>query len=500
MADAVTLATDYLAATEAPDSASLSGYVRAQAALAASEAPDAASFGGWVPAQVTLAANEAPDTASFAGWLQGQATLAATEAADTASFSGLLAVLARLLATEAPDTASVNGLLAVLANLAATEAPDSASIAAYVPAQATLAATEGADYGNIPGLVQWQGVLAATEQADVASSIGSVTWPGGLAAFEAPDLASFSGNVWVGSMVAVEQGDTADMSGIVLLGMSAYEDPDSANFSGVTILSGDIKATEQGDSAQFLGPTLLVPPPLRAPGAYTFALGEDRHIRRSGDDYAQQFLTLLPTGQAWPRATESTLYRVCYGLSEYWGFVDGRAADLLERESDPRETIELLTDWERAWGLPDPCFPSMTTIGERQKMLVFKMTLLGGQSREWYQRAVEWLGYTIQIKEFAPFMAGISECGETRYEYDQSGYFRWYIGPPEMRFYWTAETGQPAFVWFRAGKGQAGVDHHLEIRVPNELECLLQRWKPAQTQVVMDMSSVAFGGPMQGTP
>ena len=140
----------------------------------------------------------------------------------------------------------------------------------------------------------------------------------------------------------------------------------------------------------------------------------DRHVRRSGSDYTHAFLQLLPQGQAWPREQGSTLVQTCDGLSEYWGFVDGRAADLLERESDPRKTIELLPEWERAWGLPDPCFPSATTIGERQRMLVLYMTYLGGQSRQYFIDLMAWLGYTIEIQEFAPFMAGISQVGDTR--------------------------------------------------------------------------------------
>jgi uncharacterized protein YmfQ (DUF2313 family) len=224
----------------------------------------------------------------------------------------------------------------------------------------------------------------------------------------------------------------------------------------------------------------------------------DRHVRRSGDDYAQAFLQLLPRGQAWPRDQASTLVLACTGLALYWGFVDGRAADLLERESDPRYTIELLPDWERNWGLPDPCFPSATTIGERQKMLVTKMTWLGGQSRQYFTDVMAWLGYSITIKEFAPFMAGISQAGDTRPTPTDN--FRWYIGPPEMRFAWTIEVGTMGLIWFRASAGQAGVDHHLEFRPPEELQCLLNRWKPAHTEIVLDFSALAFGSPMQGTP
>jgi uncharacterized protein YmfQ (DUF2313 family) len=218
---------------------------------------------------------------------------------------------------------------------------------------------------------------------------------------------------------------------------------------------------------------------------------------------------LLPLGIAWPRKPDSVLVRTCRGLAQIWGYVDGRAADLLERESDPRKTIELLPEWERAWRLPDPCLPSATTIAERQRMLVLMMTWKGGQSRAYYEQVMEWLGYTIHIKEFAPFMAGISQVGDTRPSTrDANGNlivntdenFRWYIGPPELRFYWSIEVGQVGLTWFRAGSGQAGVDPHLKFAVPEELQCLLNRWKPAQTYLTMDFSSLAFGGPMQGTP
>lgn len=231
----------------------------------------------------------------------------------------------------------------------------------------------------------------------------------------------------------------------------------------------------------------------------------DRHVRRTGEDYAEQFLTLLPVGQAWPKYPGSVLESTCTGLSLYWGFVDGRAADLLERESDPRITVELLPDWERAWGLPDPCFPSTQTIIERQRMLILKMTWMGGQSREYFIKVLEWLGYTdVYIKEFAPFMAGVSSVGDTRPNPPPAEIakqnFRWYIGPAEQRFVWTVNIGQVGLKWFRAASGQAGVDHHLEFAVPKEVVCLLDQWKPAHTVLVPDFTNLTYGGPMQGTP
>jgi uncharacterized protein YmfQ (DUF2313 family) len=224
----------------------------------------------------------------------------------------------------------------------------------------------------------------------------------------------------------------------------------------------------------------------------------DRHVRRNGDDYWEALSNLLPQGQAWPRAIESVLQRTLRGLAQVWGYVDARAADLLERESDPRQTIELLPDWERNWGLPDPCFTTPQTIADRQRALVNRMTLLGGQSRAWYQEVADEIGYPLVIREWSPFMAGISKVGDTR-NLDDGVHYRWYIGGWDMRFYWTTTISAPIFTWFRCTKGQCGVDPHLNIGIPEDQACIFNRWKPAHTIIVYDFSQSPHG-PMQGTP
>jgi uncharacterized protein YmfQ (DUF2313 family) len=228
-----------------------------------------------------------------------------------------------------------------------------------------------------------------------------------------------------------------------------------------------------------------------------FIMTTDRHVRRSGADYLQALLALLPQGQAWPRQQGTTLYNTLRGAAAYWGFVDSRAADLLEIESDPRYTIELLPEWERAWGLPDPCFPLTNTVEQRRSMLLLKMTMLGAQSIEWFMWVAEWLGMTITISEHSPFMAGYSNVGDTRNTY---GVFRWEIGPPELRYYWTVHVGNAPLAWFRSASGQAGIDPHLRIGLAESLECLLRRWKPAHTELVFDYSGVMESDPMAGTP
>jgi uncharacterized protein YmfQ (DUF2313 family) len=220
----------------------------------------------------------------------------------------------------------------------------------------------------------------------------------------------------------------------------------------------------------------------------------DRHVRRTGQDYAQQFLRLLPQGQAWPRHPLGTLALTCEGLNDYWGFVDGRAADLLETESDPRATVELLPDWERAWGLPDPCVQAPQGIVARRQALLLKMTMLGAQSRQFFIDVAASLGYTITITEYLPYQCGISRVGDTRSTIDNPEdptRFMWQLGPPEIRYYWTIHVSALSLTYFRTGTSECGVDRLLAIGVPQDLECVLGRWKPAHTDIVYDFSPVA---------
>ncbi|MCX5496425.1 DUF2313 domain-containing protein [Kaistia dalseonensis] len=203
-------------------------------------------------------------------------------------------------------------------------------------------------------------------------------------------------------------------------------------------------------------------------------------INRDGDAFASGLAALLPTGIAWPRESDTVLMGLVRALAEEWARVDKRGADLLGRESDPRATIELLDAWETAFGLPDPCVAEPQTIEARQQVLVNRMTMEGSQSRAFFIQIAADLGYEIEIKEYSPFMCGVSEVGETLHG--------WEIGPAEIRFYWSIAIAGARLSWFRAGSGQAGVDHLLEIGIATDITCIFNRLKPAHTQVLFDYS------------
>jgi uncharacterized protein YmfQ (DUF2313 family) len=152
------------------------------------------------------------------------------------------------------------------------------------------------------------------------------------------------------------------------------------------------------------------------------------------------------------------------------------------------------------------------------------MTVLGGQSRQWFIDAAAQLGYSITITEYRPFMVGIDRCGDNRVYGDGSlmhnawgqpilnpngtpvqlgelsEWPNYGLGPRENRYYWQVHVHAGSLMWFRCGSGQCGVDPHLLIGRDTDLECILERWKPAHTQIIYDYSGLVPDDPFAGTP
>ncbi len=190
----------------------------------------------------------------------------------------------------------------------------------------------------------------------------------------------------------------------------------------------------------------------------------------TADDYLHLLLSFLPNGELWDdlRRPGSGIYEILKAVAQEYARVDARAQDL-RIELDPRYSVELLKDWEDFTGLPDPCSSGLvTTLQERQQAVVTKLTVKGGQTKQFYINLATALGYTITIVEYKPFVCGLSQCGV-----DQL------MGGHDVRHHWRVRVTGPRVTNFRCGQSQVGIDPITKISKAEDLECRFKKMNQA---------------------
>lgn len=127
-------------------------------------------------------------------------------------------------------------------------------------------------------------------------------------------------------------------------------------------------------------------------------------------DYAGAARALMPRGLAWPTDADTEQSRMLAAIATTFSRSDGRANALLYG-SLPGASTPLLPEWEATLGLPDPCAGTNPTIAQRLDQVRGRFVGVGGQSRQRFIDFAAALGFTINIKNYAPFRAGLSTVG-----------------------------------------------------------------------------------------
>jgi len=191
-------------------------------------------------------------------------------------------------------------------------------------------------------------------------------------------------------------------------------------------------------------------------------------------DFTQQALDLLPPGLAWPREPGST-------LANFWSVMGDQMADehergcvLLNTESFPCASVEMLGDWERVLGLPDECTPAGQSLVERQLAVCQKLAARGGQSKAYFIAIAAAAGFTIEIIEHFPSRVGRDSVGCAT--------------TGACPYWWTVKVIGLTAVQARAGCNVAG-DPFCSFPNFDALRCVIARAAPAHTIVtfLLDM-------------
>lgn len=93
----------------------------------------------------------------------------------------------------------------------------------------------------------------------------------------------------------------------------------------------------------------------------------------------------LPVGVAWIafRMPGKVAYRLFQGFAAAYEAMSA-ALCRAHAELDPRQTTDLISEWEAAVGLPDACLPAAIDIAERRRWVMWRLA-----KRRW-MRAADW--------------------------------------------------------------------------------------------------------------
>jgi uncharacterized protein YmfQ (DUF2313 family) len=179
----------------------------------------------------------------------------------------------------------------------------------------------------------------------------------------------------------------------------------------------------------------------------------------------------MPHGDIWPRDPDSVQAQCLLPLMQQFARLAARDNNLLI-DAFPASTVEMLTDWENALGLPDPCAGISPSIETRRAQVVARFTAQGGQSINYLIAFAQTLGYTITITEFTPFRFGKT------------------FGQPMLGTQWAYawQVNAPSITenFFQFGAGSFG--DQFATYGNTVLQCELARLCPAHTKLFFQYS------------
>jgi uncharacterized protein YmfQ (DUF2313 family) len=178
-------------------------------------------------------------------------------------------------------------------------------------------------------------------------------------------------------------------------------------------------------------------------------------------DYTHELIALQPPGKALPTDPDSNWVKLLDALAQELSRVDGRVGDLVDEITVADDANEMLPDWERVLGLPDPCAPAPTDPAIRRARIRAKLSSVGGQSRAYFLSVLAQLGVTVTIDELHGFRMGLNGMGDG-------------VG-----------GGEWANTW------QINVPGTLDADTQALLKCVINQLKPAHTAVLWSVNGQA---------
>lgn len=153
-----------------------------------------------------------------------------------------------------------------------------------------------------------------------------------------------------------------------------------------------------------------------------------------------------------------------------------RRAFLLARESSPALLDQTLAEWERDFGLPEPCVTGEQSRTERLMHLAAKVNSAPVVTPGDFIRLAAMYGFTVTIEEPAVFECGFSEVGGEHT-----------VGDFRQEVYWIVHVDDGAVFYFTCGDSELAADPLFSLGEAEQLLCIFKRIAPAWTIPVLEL-------------
>ena len=137
-------------------------------------------------------------------------------------------------------------------------------------------------------------------------------------------------------------------------------------------------------------------------------------MARTPSQYGDELRALPPPGKVWSRDPATNFGAVTDALGAEFARLEQRGYDLIE-EAYPNTTNEMLPDWERIAGLPDPAIPAPTAYADRITALLNRLVTRGDVSPAGMEAIAALYGYTATITIHVPFYADVGTADSLLY-------------------------------------------------------------------------------------
>ena len=185
-------------------------------------------------------------------------------------------------------------------------------------------------------------------------------------------------------------------------------------------------------------------------------------------DYQHAGQQLLPSGQAWDKELNSENSKLQLGFGYEFSRIES-AGELLLKEVIPSDAMLLLKEWEEFAGLPDCTIDEIATVEMRHQSLSAKIKMTPSLCSKFLEKIAADRGYTIKIIDRYPHhcMRDIN--------YQLFHWHNWWIAYVQVFNY--------------ASHYMTVLDNvktYLKVNDYGDLQCLLERYKPAHINLIYE--------------